>query len=112
MLNYVVAVYVLLRSATSLHNQLHSISRLNSRLPVKVGSDDCFSRFRANSISSHFMSSYMKRRFGWIITLRRRARTIRYDRGRERDFRRMTSAIQILAERLTPTRQWTRVFSF
>ena len=43
------------------------------------------------------------------MTLRRRARTKQYARGYERDCSRITSAMQIVALRETPTRQWTRV---
>jgi hypothetical protein len=44
-----------------------------------------------------------------MITFSRRARTKQYARGKERWSDRITSAMQIVAERETPTRQCTRV---
>lgn len=47
-----------------------------------------------------------------MITFSRLARTKQYARGKERLRLRITSAMQIVAERETPTRQWTRVAVF
>lgn len=74
------------------------------------------------------METYTKRRCGWIITLSRLARTkqlfaivlvlsfindesagTHYARGNVRSKEAITSAMQIVADLETPTRQWTRV---
>lgn len=47
-----------------------------------------------------------------MITFKRRARTKQYARGKERLWLRITSAMQIVAERETPTRQCTSVAVF
>jgi hypothetical protein len=44
-----------------------------------------------------------------MITLSRRARTKQYARGNENPIDRITSAMQMVALRETPTRQWTSV---
>ena len=44
-----------------------------------------------------------------MITFNLRALTKQYARGKERWRLAMTSAMQMVAERETPTRQWTRV---
>lgn len=75
--------------------------------------------------SSHFINSYTKRRCGWMITFKRRARTKQlvackhlvlegksktyYALGKLRPISFMTSAMQMVADLLTPTLQCTRV---
>lgn len=86
-------------SAISRVMSVHSSSRL-----VKLSSSSCCLRS-----SSHRSSSYANSRCGWIITFSRRARTKQYARGKDMPNARITSAMQMVALRETPTRQCTKV---
>lgn len=86
-------------SAISRVMSVHSSSRL-----VKLSSSS-----RCLRSSSHLSSSYANSRCGWIITFSRRARTKQYARGKDMPNARITSAMQMVALRDTPTRQCTRV---
>ena len=91
--------YGLFIAAISLAILGHSNSLLKRPSPLDA----------ALSFSSHLRSSYENRRCGWMMTFSRRARTKQYARGKERPRVRITSAMQMVAERETPTRQWTSV---
>lgn len=53
--------------------------------------------------------THVNRRCGWMMTFSLLARTKQYARGKDKPSALITSAMQIVAERETPTRQWTRV---
>jgi hypothetical protein len=46
---------------------------------------------------------------GWVLLYNETRRETYYARGKLNPWEAMTSAMQIVAERETPTRQWTRV---
>jgi len=53
--------------------------------------------------------AYEKRRCGWMMTFSRLARTKQYARGYDSPDSFITSAMQMVADRETPTRQCTKV---
>lgn len=55
------------------------------------------------------MRTYEKRKWGWIITFNLLARTKQYARGNDKPSSFITSAIQMVADLDTPTRQCTSV---